>query len=49
MVKVARIKSNSLKMRQLAYVNACVTLSHDWSVYGSSPLALITQLKTYDP
>lgn len=45
--KVARIKSNSLKMRQLACINACVTLSHDWPVCGSSPLVLITRLKTW--
>lgn len=46
LVKVATIKSNGLKMRQLAYINACMTPSHDWP---SSPLAFITQLKTYDP
>lgn len=48
LVKIAKIKSNGLKMRQLASINACVTLSHDWPVYGNT-LALITQLKTYDP
>lgn len=48
LVKVARIKTNCLKMRQLAHINACMTLSGDWSgIWKQSTSSYNSALNTW--